>query len=185
MKVLFTLLLSAVLVTGAFAQREAEPASKILDKAFAQASKENKKVMVIFHASWCGWCHRMDSLMRMAETKPLFDRNFVTVHLVVQEVKDKKHLENPGAEEFKNQNNGENMGIPFWLVFSPDRLLLGDSRMPAKDKKTGASIRVNTGCPADPEEVKYFTGLLQKTTDLTEPELSVITKVFLKTQPGH
>jgi len=184
MKVFFSLLLAFGLVSGAMAQEAVLPASKIMDDAYTRAAKENKKVFVIFHASWCSWCHRMDSLMNVAETKPLFDKNFVVVHLVVQESKDKKNLENPGAAEFKDNNNGQMQGIPFWLIFDTKGKLLGDSRMPATDK-TGKAIMANTGCPADPAEVEYFTGLLKKTTTLTDGELSVIAKKFARTQPGH
>ncbi|MCX6225058.1 MAG: thioredoxin family protein [Bacteroidia bacterium] len=180
MKVVFSLLLSLGLITGAFAQEQVLPAAKIMDDAYALASKENKKVFVIFHASWCSWCKRMDSIMNMPELKPLFDKNFVIKHLVVQEVPNKKNLENPGAQEFMVKHNGDKQGIPFWLIFNAKGKLLGDSRMPATDKKTGKKIKANTGCPADPGEVDYFVKLLKKTTSLTDTELAIIAKKFAR-----
>lgn len=181
MKLVFSLLLSLGLVTGPFAYAKVLPANKIMNKAYAQAAKENKKVMVIFHASWCGWCHRMDSIMNMPETKPFFDKNFVIKHLVVMEAKDKKNLENPGAREMMTKYNGAGTGIPYWLIFDAKGNLLADSRMPSKDK-SGKAILANVGCPAQPDEVSYFISLLKKTTSLKEADLAMISEKFTMKQ---
>src|SRR5476649_1027405 len=69
----------------------------ILSEAYKTAAKEHKNVFIIFHASWCGWCHKMDSAMNSAACKNLFDGQYVIRHLVVLESKDKVALENPGA----------------------------------------------------------------------------------------
>jgi thiol-disulfide isomerase/thioredoxin len=178
MKLIISTLLAFVLINGAVAGDKPLATEKILKQAYAEAAKENKKVMVIFHASWCGWCHRMDTIMNLPQTKSLFDKNFVIRHLVVMEAKDKTHLENPGALEFMIKNNGDKQGIPFWLILDSKGTLLADSRMPAKDKN-GKDILTNTGCPAQPEEVAYFTGVLHKTTNLTESELAIIAEKFI------
>jgi len=179
MRVAFSIMLSFGLITGSIAQEQPKPADKIFKEACSLAKTENKKVMIIFHASWCGWCKRMDSLMNMPELKPLFEKSFVTEHMVVLESKGKKDLENPGAEAFMNENGGEKQGIPFWLIFNDRGKLLSDSRMPSKDK-AGKDILANTGCPADPGEVDYFIKVLKKTTSLTDPELASIAKKFVR-----
>ncbi len=177
MKIAISLLLSFALVTGAVAKDKVLPAEKIMNKAYAQAKKENKKVFVIFHASWCGWCHRMDSIMAMPETKAFFNDNFVIRHLVTGETGDKKHLDNPGAKEMMEKYNGAKAGIPYWLIFDAKGNLLADSRMPSKDK-SGKEIMANMGCPANPDEVAYFVTLLKKHTPLKEAELRVIAEKF-------
>ena len=116
--------------------------------------------------------------MKMHELKPMFGNNFVIEHMVVLESPAKKALENPGAEEFMNKNGGEKQGIPFWLIFNSKGKLIADSRMPTKNK-AGKKTLANTGCPAQPDEVAYFTGLLKKTTKLTEADLALITDRFL------
>lgn len=178
MKLLISVLLSFGLITGVVAQEKPQTSDKIFKDACALAKKENKKVMIIFHASWCGWCKRMDSIMNMPELKPLFEKNFVIEHMVVLESKNKKDLENPGAEEFMNKNGGKNQGIPFYLIFNAKGKFIADSRMKTKDKN-GKEVLANTGCPAQPDEVAYFTGLLKKTTKLTESDLALISERFL------
>jgi len=178
MKVLTTLFLSVGLISGAFAQQKPLPATDVLKQACTQAANENKKVMIIFHASWCGWCHRMDSIMNMPETRAFFTDNFVIEHLVVMESKGKENLENPGGADLMKKYNGAGTGIPYWLIFNAKGKLLADSRMPSVDKKTGKKIKANVGCPAQADEVAYFTGLLKKTTPLKEAELSVIAEKF-------
>ena len=172
-------LVSLLLFNGIMAQDTPPSAQAIMDAACKKAAAENKNVCIIFHASWCGWCHRMDSIMNMPECKPLFDANWVTDHMVVQEHKPElKKLENPGGQEFMDKYNGKNQGIPFWLVFNAQGELLADSRMPAKDK-TGKDILANCGCPAQPDEVTFFVDVLKKTTRLTQPELELIANRFL------
>src|ERR1700730_10298358 len=80
--------------TRAIAQQAPPSADNILKEAYQQAAKENKNVFIIFHASWCGWCHKMDSSMNDEKLKPFFDKNYIVVHLTVDESRDKKELEN-------------------------------------------------------------------------------------------
>jgi len=185
MKIVFSLLLSVGLITGALAQEKSLPASKIMDEAYALAAKENKNVILMFHASWCGWCKRMDSIMNMPETRDLFGKNFVITHLVTGEIGEKQYLDNPGAAEMKDKYNGKGSGIPYWLIFDSKGKLLADSRMPAKDKKTGKKIMANIGCPAQADEVDFFIKLLKKTTSLTKPELDLIAEKFIMKQVTH
>lgn len=151
-------------------------ATDILKEATQTAGKENKKVFVMFTASWCGWCHRMDNSIKDEDCKKYFDDNFVIRHFVVDESADKKNLETPGAVAFRTKYGGDGQGIPFWLIFDKDGNLLADSMKP--DGSTGG--KVNSGCPAEPAEVAYFISVLKKTTNLGEDQLEKISKRFSK-----
>ncbi len=147
-----------------------ESSKEILMKATEQAQKENKNVFIMFHASWCGWCKKMDSKMNDPACKALFDNNYVIEHLVVKESPANKKLENPGAEDLLAQYKGSNSGIPFWLFFDENGKFLEDSF----DLKGN-----NLGCPVSKEEVSLFIDKLRKTSSLNEDELATIAKVFL------
>ncbi len=153
-----------------------ESAETILKNACSQAAKENKNVFIIFHASWCGWCHKMDKSMNDETCKKFFEDNFVIRHLVVDESDDKKNLENPGADELRKKYYGNGQGIPFWLLFDKNGKLLSDSKMRAEG--AGPETGENTGCPASDKEVAYFISVLQKTTKLNPAELEIIRKRF-------
>ena len=174
---LFTVLLASV-TTLAHAQ-EMPSSDKLLNDAYTLASKENKNVLVIFHASWCGWCKKMDAAINDASCKNLFEKNYVIIHLTVEESKENRQLEHPGANMLKRKYKGDNAGLPFWLILNAKGDLLGDSFM----RKAGESLSMpgeNMGCPAATEEVAAFCSLLKKTSSLSEAELATIAERFKK-----
>src|SRR5258705_8225634 len=167
--------LASFLFSSVHAQLGPLSADEIMQEAYQQAAKEKKNVIVIFHASWCGWCHKMDSSMNDKNCKKFFDDNFVIRHLVVDESKDKKNLENPGADEFRAKYNGDKQGIPFWLIFDKNGNLLGDSQM--RPEGAGFDTRGdNIGCPASAKEVEAFIKLLKKTSKLSTSHQEAIEK---------
>ena len=156
-----------------------QTAEAILKDAAAKAKAENKKVIVLFHASWCGWCKKMDISMNDPVCKKYFDDNFITVDLTVDEFADKKNLEKPSADAVKKKYKGETAGLPFWLILDADQQLLADSYM----RKPGVSkdeAGENIGCPASDDEVAAFITILQQTTKLKAEELAVIAERFKK-----
>lgn len=174
---LFTVLMSA------HAQPAPPSAEEIMKEAYAVAAKENKKVFIMFHASWCGWCHKMDASMNDKACSKFFDDNFVIRHLVVYEPKGKENLENPGALEMLIRYKGADHGIPFWLVFDKEGNRLADSKMPPPAATPNGEAQ-NTGCPASKEEVEYFIKVLKKTAALNDDELEIIRKRFRQNSPS-
>jgi thiol-disulfide isomerase/thioredoxin len=169
-------------ILGSFYAVKAQPpsAEAVMREACEKAAMENKNVFIMFTASWCGWCHKMDKSMNDPVCKKFFDDNFIFCHLVVDESKDKKNLENPGAEEFKKKYHGDGQGIPFWLIFDKESNLLADSRMQKEGE--GQESGQNTGCPATEEEVNYFIEVLRKNSDLNPSELKIIRERFRKNE---
>jgi len=163
-----------------FAQKGPASAEEIMKEAFVTAQKQDKKLLIIFHASWCGWCHKMDTSLNDVSVKKFFNDNFVIRHLVVFESKGKKNLENPGALEMITKYNGKEEGIPFWVIFDKDEKFLADSRMTAT--VNGVEKLQNTGCPATEKEVDYFIQVLKKTTSLKEEQLEKIKIRFRKNE---
>nr|WP_199075454.1 thioredoxin family protein [Pedobacter sp. ASV19] len=172
------------LITTVKAQEPAASAEVILKEAYQQAAKEKKNVFIIFHASWCGWCHKMDEAMNDESCKSLFNDQYVIRHLVVNESPQNKKLENPGAQEVLAKFHGDKQGIPFWLILDENGKLLADSQI----RPQGAGLDVvgeNIGCPSKKEEIAAFTKILKNTSRLTEQQLGVINKRFEAINTGH
>jgi len=169
-----------ILMSGAaFSQETPEPAAKVLEKAYKQAAKEKKNVFVIFHASWCGWCKKMEASINDPSCSAYFQKSYVFVHLTVLERGDLKKTENPGADAMFKKYAGENAGIPFFLIYDKKGTLLADSQI----RKEGDGLDKpgqNMGCPAADEEVAAFVGILKKTSKITDAEATAVTERFKK-----
>ena len=170
----------AICLGSVCSQAQSAPASgKILAAAYQKAAKEKKKVFLMFHASWCGWCHKMDDAMNDPSCKKLFEDHYVIAHLDIDENGDKKILENKGADLVRKRYHGEKAGLPFWLVLDKNGKLLGDSFI----RKEGQSLDApgeNIGCPAEENEIAAFILVLKQTSSLNDDELQIITERFRK-----
>ncbi len=114
--------------------------------------------------------------------KDLFDNNFVTCHVTVDETKEMMHLETPGAKKLQKKYNGEEAGLPFWVILDKDGQLLADSKI----RPEGAALSVegdNAGCPSGKTELAYFVRVLKKTSRLTDAELAIIANRFSQNLP--
>jgi hypothetical protein len=123
----------------------------------------------------------MDNSINDESCKDFFYKNYIIRHLVVDESRDKKDLENPGADELRTKYHGDNEGIPFWLIFDKDGNLIADSQMRPK----GASLDTkgeNIGCPATEKEVAYFIEVLKKTSQISEAEQTAVKIRFRKNE---
>src|SRR6185312_17494111 len=156
--------------TTVFSQTKIESADAILKEAKKEAIKNDKNILVIFHASWCIWCHRMDTAMNDETVKSFFDNDYIIKHLTVDERGEKEKFNNPGADELLKKYGGDNQGIPYWLILDKNGKLLADSRLHSDD---GTLTGSNVGCPAKQEEVDYLIKVLQKTSNLTKQQLQV------------
>ncbi|MGY3212636.1 thioredoxin family protein [Mucilaginibacter sp. HD30] len=163
-----------------FAQTAAMPSTEeIMNKAYAQAKKENKKVLVMFHASWCGWCKKMEASINEPTLRKFFDDNYVIATLDVMERKGKEDLENPGSLAFMTKYKGEKSGLPFWFIADATGKKLADSQIRAE----GASLDTygeNVGCLAAENEVAFFAKILKNTSKLKDSEIAMISERFAK-----
>jgi thioredoxin-related protein len=168
------LILFAFFVCAIFGSAQQVPsAGVILKEASSKAAKENKKIIVIFHASWCGWCRKMDASLNDPSVKDYFEKNYVITHLTIDESADKKNLENPGAAELNKKWGGDNQGIPFWVIMDKEGKILADSQIePGK----------NIGCPATEEEVAHFINALKKTSSITDEQIASVKTMLMKNE---
>lgn len=178
---LFLVALSLLTTYHLQAQTAVPSANDILKRAVLDVGDQNKKVLLIFHASWCGWCHKMNTSLNDIACKKFFDDNFVISHVTVFESKGKENLENPGGKEMMEKYNGKDQGLPYWVVLDKNAKLLFDSQI--RTTQADGSVKGgNIGCPASQKEVDHFVEILKKTTPLSPPQLAIIAKRFRKNE---
>ena len=151
-------------------------AQELLSVAVKTAKAENKTILVHFAASWCGWCKRLDAFLQAPEVGKLMSEKYVLLELTVQESREKKALENPGAEELMSKMGGANAGLPFYFFLDKEGKKIGDSLAMPGGK--------NIGHPANAEEIKAFVGLLKQTAPrMTSEQLAKIADYLNKNAP--
>ncbi len=146
-------------------------AAKAVADARAQAKREGKNVLVVFHASWCNWCKRFDKMLDDPKLKPAFEKSYVVLHL---DVLDQKALENPGGEAVMEKLGGKDAGLPFYAVVAPDGKKVGDSL------QTPGKAGTNTGHPSQPNEIAHFMALLKTTAKKTSAKSRGEIETYLK-----
>lgn len=164
--IFFMVLLSATCIVHA----ETPTADQLLTKAKAEASAEQKAIYVHFGASWCGWCKRLDSFLEKPAIKPVFEKYFVPVKLVVQENDKNKALENAGADSLLKKLGGPS-GLPFSAFLDAKGTLIANSKRPSNTNKEGENI----GFPAEPQEIEWFVTMMKKAApNMSADDLKII-----------
>jgi thiol-disulfide isomerase/thioredoxin len=132
-------------------------ANEVLAPVKAKAAGEKKAIFVHFSASWCGYCKKLDAFLERPDIKPVFEKYFVPVKLVVQEKN--KNLENSGAEALVKKLGGP-AGLPY------SAFLDSGGGMIINSKRSGENI----GYPTQPQEIDWFMQMMKKAAPNISPE---------------
>ncbi len=160
--------LAAALLVACLGAAETPSAEQVLSNAKTKARLEQKAIFVHFGASWCGWCRRLDAFLEQPDVKPVFEKYFVPVKLVVQENAKNKALENPGADALLKGWGGPD-GLPYSAFLDAQGALIVNS------KRDGRNI----GYPSESDEIDYFVQMMRKAAPkMTQADLKGIETVL-------
>jgi thiol-disulfide isomerase/thioredoxin len=179
-KVLRTAVALLLLSAASTATPKALKADDILKGAKLKAADQNKSILLIFGASWCEDCHRLDSFLAFPDIAPIFDKYFVVTKLTFGEaVGGHPDWDNPGSDLLISKYGGLSasgaVDLPFIAVLDPKAKLLANSNKTGQGHAAGTG----TGFPANAEDVKWFLAMLQKAAPaLTEDETHKIQDAF-------
>jgi len=172
MKSLPAIFLVLSLMTSA-SLAETPSAEQVLTAAKTKAAAEQKAIFVHFGASWCGWCKKLDAYLVQPDVKPVFEKYFVPVKLVMGEHPPQKDLENAGADDLAKKLGGP--GFPFHAFLDAQGALIVNS-----NREPG---RQNIGYPAEPDEVDWFLQMIKKAAPkITDADLKAL-ETPLRTPP--
>lgn len=168
--ILVALLLSVSVatVTGSCQTKKPPSASSILVQALHLARASQKNVFLVFHASWCPWCKRLDALLGKPDVSKIVNGSFVVTRVDVMERGEKKlTLENPGGNEMMKRFGGEKSGLPYYVFLNEDGKMIGNSNVMPDGQ--------NIGYPGSGKEDSTFVALLKRTArNITGKQLEVI-----------
>lgn len=172
-----------VLAVGASAQETPsqsapQPAQTIIARSIKEAKTSHKRVFLLFHATWCGWCKRLDKAIGEPDINKILTANYVITHLDVLEhdAAKKARFENPGADKILETLGGAKSGLPFYAILDEKGKKLADSNvMPNKE---------NIGYPGEPNEIDAFVSILKQTAPHLNSEQSAqLTTYFREHAP--
>ena len=140
-----------------------KPTNVLLEAAYKKAKKEKKTVLVMFHATWCGWCHKLEAVMAKPDFKKQFEKSYVIVNVDVLENGEKiAQFENPGGRDRMAELGGEKSGLPFYAFLNDKGEKLADSNV-MPNSKTPEVKDQNIGYPGSPKEIEAFMALIKQT----------------------
>lgn len=158
-----------------------EPADQLLAAAESAAAAQHRNVWVIFGASWCGWCHKLDQFINDPDVRPIVDQHFVIAHLTVEEHGEKASLDTPGGDKLRKRLGGSDAsGLPFFALLDPAGNVLINSNRHVAGKRDE-----NIGYPSAPEEVDWFMTMLARAAPGLPAAQARMIEAKLRSQPGH
>jgi thioredoxin-related protein len=157
----------------------AQSANDLFARAQTEAQSENKDILLVFSASWCGPCKLYERFLQDSRMKPITDRAFVVVRIDVGERPGAPgHADTPGGTQLRTALGavGE-PGFPFLVITDP-------YGKPIVNSYRGGNQDANVGYPAAPEEIDWYIEMLRRVPALLPADLTA-TRDWLKQHVPH
>ena len=163
------LIAASAAAAGAQAQT-ISPAGAAVADAVAQASDRQRRLLLVFHASWCVYCRLFDRMLAHRDAAPIIERHFEVLHLRAQErQKLWQDQQLAGADDVYHGYAPAGAGLPYMVVLGAGSKKIADSIM-----ASGESF----GFPVEPAELDGFDVMLRAgAPDISRSELSTLRRV--------
>lgn len=155
-------------------------AAALLSSAEARAAQAHKNVFLIFHASWCPWCHRFEALLNDPTLKPFFDKNYVIVQIDGQEAPAQLGLENAGWKDLMTTYGATGQGIPYWVILGPKGNILASCRSPFDLDSKGVPSNMGFPDKSQPKDLALFVEDIQGSAPHDEASFDTDLRAYLK-----
>jgi hypothetical protein len=143
----------AALASAGPAWAKPADAAAAVAEAAKQASASNRRLLLVFHASWCGYCKVFDMMLADRKAGAIVDRHFQVYHLRAREKDaDQRSLQLAGADDVFRSFVSESAGLPYMAVLDEKAGKITDSMMSNGD---------NFGFPVTPQELVAFDEMLK------------------------
>ena len=148
-------------------------ASAAVTDATARASASNRRVLVIFHASWCVYCRLFDIMLADPKAAAIVDQYFVTLHVRALERKPEMQAQElPGADDLFARYAPKAAGLPYMAVLGEGGAEVADSIMPNGE---------NFGFPVTQPELAAFEAMVKSgAPDMSTSDLHYLRRVCVK-----
>lgn len=164
-KPILAVMLVLLAAMPAFAAEKSLKANEVLAGAKSQATRQHKRIFLIFGASWCEDCHRLDAFLAAPEIRVILDKFYVITRITVAEENGgNPTLNNPGGldmlAKFGGVAPGGVVNIPFISILDEKGKLIVNSNPDLKGVPQNGGI----GYPTKPEEIDWFVTMLKKSS---------------------
>ena len=123
-------------------------AESVLKTALSTAKLQNKQVLVYLGAPSCGACRKLEKFLN--NNQSLFNDDYIVTKIDLADMKMATVVENRLRQ---GRQWGMNAGIPWMAILDAD----------GKELISSDGPKGNIGYPLMPEEIDYFTTMLEKT----------------------
>ena len=163
--------------TGQTNTPDSPTASQLLKDAEATASSQHRNILLVFSASWCAPCHRLQSFLNDPVISPIFDRYFVKLIVDYGEhTDDKRCKDTQGADELIDALHERETGVPLIVMLNSSGKPIVDSILPVYGRRNN---HANFGYPTSPTEIDWFLEMLRRAAPSLTPNESETIKNWL------
>jgi thiol-disulfide isomerase/thioredoxin len=180
-KLAFILIFSILPCLYCSAERKLTVAETILAAAQKQAKHEHKGIFLIFGASWCGPCKRLDAFLNEPTNRSVIEKYFIVTRLTVAEqYGGNPKLNTPGGDKLFTQFGGPGNSVPFLVLLNNKANLITNSNRPIGNDKID-----NIGYPDEPLEILWFVSMLKQAAPAMSDSEEKTLGEWLKKSASH